>query len=126
MRKADNLPRYCVVVKKSRSLNFLDTSGPAWPVTVVLYLLQLRHFVLITQQDTLQYIPVYSIHGTYLNGFICISVSSKEPQGMVKILESSYRCRYFRNVLVFTPKFRYTVPLNLTALGSATLHAGGA
>ena len=29
MRKADNLPPYCAVVKKSRSLNFLDPSGPA-------------------------------------------------------------------------------------------------
>ena len=38
MRKADNLPPYCAVVKKSRSLNFLDPSGPAWPVTGVLYL----------------------------------------------------------------------------------------
>ena len=41
MRKADNLPSYCAVVKKSRSLNFLDLSGPAWPVTGVLYLLLL-------------------------------------------------------------------------------------
>ena len=39
MRKADNLPPYCAVVKKTRSLNFLDPSGPAWPVTGVLYLL---------------------------------------------------------------------------------------
>ena len=38
MRKADNLPPYCTVVKNSRSLNFLDPSGPAWPVTGVLYL----------------------------------------------------------------------------------------
>ena len=38
MRKADNLPPYCAVVKKSRSLNFLEPSGPAWPVTGVLYL----------------------------------------------------------------------------------------
>ena len=38
MRKANNLPPYCAVVKKSRSLNFLDPSGPAWPVTGVLYL----------------------------------------------------------------------------------------
>ena len=33
MRKADNLPPYSAVVKKSRILNFLDPSGPAWPVT---------------------------------------------------------------------------------------------
>ena len=32
MRKADNLSPYCAVVKNSRSLNFLDPSGPAWPV----------------------------------------------------------------------------------------------
>ena len=38
MRKADNLPPYCAIVKNSRSLNFLDPSGPAWPVTGVLYL----------------------------------------------------------------------------------------
>ena len=38
MRKADNLPPYCAVDKNSRSLNFLDPSGPAWPVTGVLYL----------------------------------------------------------------------------------------
>ena len=28
MREADNLPPYSAVVKKSRSLNFLDPSGP--------------------------------------------------------------------------------------------------
>ena len=33
MRKADNLPPYSADVKKSRS-----PSGPAWPVTGVLYL----------------------------------------------------------------------------------------
>ena len=38
MRKVDNLPPYCAVVKNSRSLNFLDPSGPAWPVTGELYL----------------------------------------------------------------------------------------
>ena len=38
MRKADNLPPYCAVVKKSGSLNFLEPSRPAWPVTGVLYL----------------------------------------------------------------------------------------
>ena len=38
MCKADNLPPYCAVVKNSRSLNFLDPSGPAWPVTGELYL----------------------------------------------------------------------------------------
>ena len=42
MRKADNLPPYCAVVKKSGSLNFLDPSGPAWPVTGVLYLFPLH------------------------------------------------------------------------------------
>ena len=41
MRKADSLPPYGAVVKKSRSLNFLDPSGSAWPVTGVLYLLHL-------------------------------------------------------------------------------------
>ena len=38
MHKADNLPPDCAVVKKSRSLNFLDPSGPAWPVRGMLYL----------------------------------------------------------------------------------------
>ena len=38
MHKDDNLPPYCAVVRNSRSLNFLDPSGPAWPVTGVLYL----------------------------------------------------------------------------------------
>ena len=38
MHKADNVPPYSAVVKKSRSLNFLDPSGHAWPVTGVLYL----------------------------------------------------------------------------------------
>ena len=42
MRKADNLPPYCAVVKKSRSLNFLDPSGPAWPVTGVIYVIKIR------------------------------------------------------------------------------------
>ena len=44
MRKADNLPPYCAVVKNSRSLNFLDPSGPAWRVTGVLYLYLLTVF----------------------------------------------------------------------------------
>ena len=39
MRKADNLPPYSAVVKKSRILKFLDPSGPARPVKGVLYLL---------------------------------------------------------------------------------------
>ena len=38
MREADNLPPYCAVVKKSGNLNFLDPSGPARPVTGVLYI----------------------------------------------------------------------------------------
>ena len=38
VRKAGNLPPYCAVAKKSKSLNFLDPLGPAWPVTGVLYL----------------------------------------------------------------------------------------
>ena len=42
MRKADNLPPYCDVVKKSRSLNFLDPSGPTWPVTGVLCFLEVN------------------------------------------------------------------------------------
>ena len=37
MCEADNLPPYSADVKKSRSLNFLDPSRPAWPVTGVLY-----------------------------------------------------------------------------------------
>ena len=37
MRKAGNLPPYCAVVKNSRSLNFLDPSGPACPVMGMLY-----------------------------------------------------------------------------------------
>ena len=41
MRKADNLPPYCAIVKKSGSFNFLDPSGPAWPVMGELYLLPL-------------------------------------------------------------------------------------
>ena len=39
MHKADNLPPYCTVVKKSGSLNLLEPSGPAWPVTGQHYLL---------------------------------------------------------------------------------------
>ena len=38
MHKADDLPQYYAVIKKSRNLNFLETSGSAWPVTGVLYL----------------------------------------------------------------------------------------
>ena len=46
MREADNLPPYYAVVKKSRSLNILDPSGPAWPVTGVLFIDVLYiHFV---------------------------------------------------------------------------------
>ena len=39
MRKADSLPPYRAVVKKSRSLNFLDYSGPTRLVVGELYLL---------------------------------------------------------------------------------------
>ena len=46
MRKPDNLPPYCGVVKKSRSLNSLDPSGPAWPVTGVLYLFNSKSVVI--------------------------------------------------------------------------------
>ena len=53
MRNADNLPPYCAIVKKSRSLIFLDPSGPAWPVTGVLYL----------------YLNTYIVH-TYLHKYI--------------------------------------------------------
>ena len=42
MREADNLPPYCAVAKKPRSLNILDPSGPAWPVTGELFLLQCK------------------------------------------------------------------------------------
>ena len=45
MRKADNLPPYCAVVKISRSLNFLDPSGPAWSVTGVLYMKNYIRFI---------------------------------------------------------------------------------
>ena len=48
MRKADNLPPYCAVVKKSRGLNFLDPSWPAWPVTGVLYLYFIVRWVRVT------------------------------------------------------------------------------
>jgi hypothetical protein len=37
--KADDLPPYCAVVKKSGSLNFPEPSGPARPVMGELYLL---------------------------------------------------------------------------------------
>ena len=49
MRKADNLPPYCAVVKKSRNLNFLDSSGPAWPVTGVLYLYLFESYIGVKQ-----------------------------------------------------------------------------
>jgi hypothetical protein len=38
VRKADNLPPYCAVVKKSVSLNCLDPSGPTRSVMGLLYL----------------------------------------------------------------------------------------
>ena len=60
MRKADNLPPYCAVVKNSRSHNFLDLSGPAWPVTGVLYLylsLVSNIVFLTTFQSLLMLIP---------------------------------------------------------------------
>ena len=47
MRKADILPPYCAVVKKPRSLNFLDPSGPAWAVTGVLFLYLYSDFTFI-------------------------------------------------------------------------------
>ena len=49
MRKADKLPPYCAVVKNSRSLNFLDPSGPARPVTGVLIVTDtVKHIQLIS------------------------------------------------------------------------------
>ena len=54
MRKADNLPPFCTVVKKSRSLKFLDPSGPplacngsALPFICKLHVLILYSVVLI-------------------------------------------------------------------------------
>ena len=41
MRKADNLPPYCAVVKKSGSLNFVDPSGP---VTGQLYYIHKKRY----------------------------------------------------------------------------------
>ena len=58
MRKAENLPPYCAVVKKSRSLNFLDPSGPTWPITGVLYLLHPGMGYAVTQLiEVLRYKP---------------------------------------------------------------------
>ena len=57
MRKVDNLPPYCAVVKNSRSLNFLDPSGTAWPVTGVLYLYLFTIF--ITKSSLLRKIMPY-------------------------------------------------------------------
>ena len=42
MRKADNLPPYCAVVKKSGSFDFLEPSGPARLVTGERYLFTQR------------------------------------------------------------------------------------
>ena len=71
MRKVGNLPPYFAVAKKSRSLNFLDPSGPAWPVTGVLYLT--KHTILtemtykthLTAHDQFQnYHKTYNIDRT--------------------------------------------------------------
>ena len=51
MRETDNLPPYCAVVKNSRSLNFLDPSGPARPVTGELYLYYLHGIVIACEQE---------------------------------------------------------------------------
>jgi hypothetical protein len=62
VREADNLPPSSADVKKSRSLTLLDPSGPAWPVTGVLYLyLFLIHFNL-TATPVFQVCPERTIH----------------------------------------------------------------
>ena len=53
MRNAENLPPYCAVVKKSRSLKFLDPSGTAWPVTGVLYFFTLLCYIIMEVRDIL-------------------------------------------------------------------------
>ena len=54
MRKADNPLPYCAVVKKSRSLNFLDPPGPAWPVTGVFYLCFTKSLIRNNHLDVLR------------------------------------------------------------------------
>ena len=64
MRKADNLPPYSAVVKKSLSLNFLDLSGPAWPVTGVLYLYLFKskgHKHVLQQKEKAFYILIIKV-----------------------------------------------------------------
>ena len=62
MRKSDNLPPHCAVVKKSESLNILDPSGPARPVMGEL--LPLVHF-------PFRYVTVQNI-GFYPTLRVCI------------------------------------------------------
>ena len=44
VRKADNLPPYCAVVKKSGSLNFLELPGPVQACTGQLLYINKRYF----------------------------------------------------------------------------------
>ena len=53
MRKADNQPPYCAVVKKSGSLNFLEPSWPARPVMGELYLVLCHKLALYKNLPTL-------------------------------------------------------------------------
>ena len=69
-RRLTTYHHYCAVVKNSRSLNFLDPSGPAWPVTGVLYL------------SYSQYTP----HGEHISSPPVISVHSANCTMNVKAL----------------------------------------
>ena len=77
MRDADNLPPYCAVVKKSRSLNFLGPSGPARPVTGEFYLY--LYMVMKCQKRTLATL--------YTTGNVAANVTLRSVRVTIVVVE---------------------------------------
>ena len=101
MRKADNLPPYFAVVKKSRTLNFLDPSGPAWPITGVLYLLPF------------DFTPG---HCGYLH------LHKRMPVENLKVGQERFRAPIFSSRHSFVIKFHATEPKLKTSLNKLYTH----
>ena len=85
MRKADNLPTYRAVGKKSGSLNILDPSGPARPVMGELYLyIHIYIFLLKRKRGVLpedkRGVSRSAVHKAWPNGstkYVCHILSYK-------------------------------------------------
>ena len=82
MRKADNLPPYCAVVKNSRSLNFLNPSGP--PMACYGSALPALCYALMSKYSPLEEEDLCSIYGTNIKMIV----------GHKTSLYCTIKCRY--------------------------------